>query len=220
MPPAHVSPWILITHKTDAQRGFFSLKIHRHSKFMEGALTEYHVLAIAAKLARHSLWAGLQTSSMWCSFHSHPLGHVHLIKLFHVLHLIFPIHEQNVSPVPPTALSTAKAAEDRDDLPHPTPKPLSLDLTFTYLPKPCLTFWEGILQEELLVHSQKWTQTSVFPTFSYHSIQISVFVTHKPVIPEGNCSIWNKQNFCLLKVYFITGKPLKFVLCPKEQSCS
>lgn len=39
--------------------GFFSLKIHRHSKFTEGTLTERHVLVIATKLVRHNLLAGL-----------------------------------------------------------------------------------------------------------------------------------------------------------------
>lgn len=38
---------------------FFSLKIHRHGKFVEGTLTEHHVLAIATKLGRHSLLTGL-----------------------------------------------------------------------------------------------------------------------------------------------------------------
>lgn len=76
---------------------------------MEGALT--HIMSLPLLLSWRGTASELdyQTSSMWCSFHSHPLGHVHLIKQFHVLHLIFPIHEQNVSPVPPTALSHSQS---------------------------------------------------------------------------------------------------------------
>lgn len=75
-----VSLWTVIARKIDAQRGFFSLKIHRHSEFMEGTLSERHVFAIATELVRHNQIT--RPAACGSSFHSYPLRHVCLIKPF------------------------------------------------------------------------------------------------------------------------------------------
>lgn len=117
MSPSHVSG--LRVHIQQMHKGFWfflSLKIHRHSKFLEGTPTERHVLAIATKLVRHKLLDGLpdkqhvillplppsqarasdQASQRPASHFAHTWAYLSL--------------QQHYPP--------GKAAEDRDVLPH------------------------------------------------------------------------------------------------------